>query len=111
MQFNESDKKAHFKIADKVNDYTLSIYRNDNSTHYREKPLRCLSKENLDEIHNKSISIEKLLLPKFHQSTHGAPVLKSLFAKLVEEKKFCQLDVGAFLSKEKDNLLLHVNQM
>lgn len=105
-QFKENDKNAYFKIASKVNDYLSSIC---NTTKNEEKkPSSCLSKESINEIYNKSVTMEKTLLPNFHMSVHGAPILKSSFTKYVEEKKFCQLDIDAFLDREQDNLLLHI---
>jgi len=54
----------------------------------------CLSKHDLDEVYNISMTLEKDLLPDFHQSMNGGPMLTALFTKAVSENKFCQVDAN-----------------
>jgi len=101
LQFKENDKWKYFSIANKIDDYLLRRYGNNETI----KPLQCISTDALNAIYNKSLTIEKYLLPKFHESIYGASMLKSVFDTFIEENKFCQLDFNIFFKKEQNNLM------
>ena len=101
LQFEENDKEKYFSIANKIDDYLLRRYGNNETI----KPLQCISTDVLNAIYRKSVTVEKYLLPKFHESIHGASMLKSVFDTFTEENKFCQLDFKIFFKKEQNNLM------
>ena len=104
LYFNNDDEKKYHKYTWNINEYLSFIYEKKNNTHC-EKPLICLPTEKIADILHKSIIFEKEILPQFHDSEDGLPLLLSLFFAAEERKKFCQLDIDEFIHRSKDSLL------